>query len=415
MQKREKSAIIRKISNKKYMLDQRTRVNAAIAYFLLGPLFLLTRPGNPLRNDFVISHARKSSINMLIATIIFTIIYLVRKFLYINIVGFSLYNIVISVFFIIFFGLQLLSAYSAYRGNVGNSEKLIENFTESGVRTSGYSEEEKIQITLGFLPIISAFIAERNPLPEIIIGRKVSHFLFFLLICAYVFFGNSFNILVFLLLICIILLFVTNAVWIFTKNEFLTLKLYNFIPTYHEFESKISALYSMTKEFLQVAFGKKKEKNFQSEYQIALAKHSEKIPPEEKFWTHPGIIAFPLVNFITLPSFFNKKFHEYQWNIAEGFLLSIFALIIIFVPFVTASFGYFLIFPIIALFVQAKTNTNIRAPITSIARNIFIFSYKAKQKIQNLQNKTEEQTLRLQTDSVTEKTSENIDAVMKNL
>lgn len=206
----------------------------------------------------------------------------------------------------------MFGAYRAFYGKkFDETAKMAEDFAQT-ISRDGYSEELKIQIALSFLPIISAFIAEKNPLPEIIIGRKVSHFLLFLLIVSWVAIGSSINILSFLILIGFIGLIVTNAVWIFAKNSFLFLGFYNFIPTYHEFEARIFAFFIMTKEFLQVAFGKQKEKNFQDEYNKILAKNSEKIPFSENFWTHPTIIAIPFVNIITIPSFFQKKFHEYQ-------------------------------------------------------------------------------------------------------
>lgn len=50
-----------------------------------------------------------------------------------------------------------------------------------------------------------------------------------------------------------------------------------------------------------------------------------------------------------------------------------------------------LIFPIATLIAESKTNTNIRAPFVSIARNLFIFVYKTKRKINTLQeNRNEE-------------------------
>lgn len=50
-----------------------------------------------------------------------------------------------------------------------------------------------------------------------------------------------------------------------------------------------------------------------------------------------------------------------------------------------------LIFPIATLIAEAKTNINIRAPFVSIARNLFIFAYKTKQKINTLQENNKEE------------------------
>lgn len=371
------------------MYDQQIRINAAISYFFLGPLFLFSKKQYAISNDFVQWHARRATFHILGALIVFAVLYLLRQFLYFEFFGIFLYDIIMSAFFAIFFFVQMFGAYRAFYGKwFDETTKIAEDFSQT-ISRDGYSEELKIQITLSFLPIISAFIAERNPLPEIIIGRKVSHFFLFLLIVSWVLAGTTINILSLIILIGFIVLIVTNAVWIFAKNSFLFLKIYKFIPTYHEFEAKIFAFFIMTKEFFQIAFGKQKEKNFQNEYSKILAKNSQKIPFSEKFWTHPAIIAIPFVNIITIPSFFQKKFHEYQWNIVEWFFLTILCAIIIFAKF-SYFWLYFMIFPIITLIAQAKKNSQIRAPITSVSRNIFIFSYRAKQKIEDLQNSKSE-------------------------
>lgn len=306
----------------------------------------------------------------------------------------------------------MISAYKAFRGNTAENNNISEKIIDDTISSNGYSEEEKVQISLAFIPILSAFIAEKNPKKEILIGKKVSHFFLFLFIISLIITNNSLDILNFLILFGYIILIASNAVWIFAKNSFLFLKIYNFIPTYHEAEAKIFAFFSMTKEFFQVAFGKEKSKNFQDEYQKILQKNSQKTQIETDFWTHPAIISLPIINIITIPSFFNKKFHEYQGNIAEGFFLTILCIFGFF--FTKIYWLYLLIFPIIAIFIEAKKNGNIRAPITSIARNIFIFSYKTKQKIENLQKNTEESVISL-VENPSKKSTDNLDDITKNL
>lgn len=73
-----------------------------------------------------------------------------------------------------------------------------------------------------------------------------------------------------------------------------------------------------------------------------------------------------------------------------------------------------LIFPIIAIISEAKNNGNIRAPFTSIARNIFIFAYKTQNKIQNLQENKIEETIII-SENPTKNTDTNLENAMKNL
>lgn len=99
--------------------------------------------------------------------------------------------------------------------------------------------------------------------------------------------------------------------------------------------------------------------------------------------------------------------------------------IIIFVKF-SYFWLYLAIFPIVALIAQAKKNTQIRAPITSISRNIFIFSYRAKQKITDLQNSKSENVVtfshehsekiaKISENEQSEKSQNDVEKALKNL
>lgn len=371
------------------MYDQNTRINAAITYFFMGPIFLLARAGTPFSHPFVREHAKKSSLYMAIFAVILFIFFGVRKYLYINVFGLSLDTIILSVLLIGFFLFMILAWYKAFQGNSNSNtlEKNHKNLTE--FHSENYTEETRIRIITAFLPIFGIFLATKNPLEEIKIARKVwNFFLFFILLFAILFKGFV-NFPVFIVLAVYIALFVATAVFLMAESKFLHIKYYNLIPTYHELEAKIHASIESFFDFFRIAFGKEKTKNFSDRYHFYLEKYSTKTAPETAFWTHPAIIAIPLINIFTIPSFFREKFHEYQGNIAEWFLLTIFAVLIAF--FGNNFMFYMLIFPIATLIAEAKTNINIRAPFVSIARNLFIFAYKTKQKINTLQENNKEE------------------------
>lgn len=183
--------------------------------------------------------------------------------------------------------------------------------------TDGYSENQKAEIIMAFVPILSIFIASRSSQNEVHIAARLSNFFLFFAVVFGVIFGTYVNMLSFLWLLAYISLAVSHAVFLLVKNTFFTLPLYQFIPTYHDIEASVFASFSMIKEYLFAAFGKEKQKNFQNEFSLARKKFSEIHTFEEKFWVHPMIIALPIINFITIPAFFQEKYHEYQGNISE--------------------------------------------------------------------------------------------------
>lgn len=368
------------------MYNQNTRINAAISYCFLWPIFLFARTGTPLAENFVRSHSKKSTLLMVLFGLVLFLLNQLQSFLQIFIFGISLYQIIFSLILAIFLGIFLLSAYRAYQWIEANKVfSFVSGISRVNAEIVNYSEEQKIQIFMAFLPFVGTFVSAKNPMLEVQIARKIANFFLFLLILTSILFQSTITILGFAILMLYIAIFVATGVFLLVQSRFLHFKMYDFIPSYHQIEAKIATFLFMMKEYFFIAFGRKKTTDFATKYQQFLEKFSLKIPPQEKFWIHPMIIGIPILNIITIPSFFQKKYHEYQGNIAEGFLLTIFVIVWFF--FVKNIYIlYLLVFPIIALVAYSNENTNVRAPIVSVARAIFIFFYRAKHTISDLKN-----------------------------
>ncbi len=341
-----------------------------------------------------------------IFAIILVVFFQLQKYLFVQILGISLANIIFTALMVVFFLVMFTAGYRAFRGE--NHENLTFTNNQENMpifQSQNFSDEQKIQILSSFLPIIGIFTTQKNILPEMKIGQKVGNFFFFLMIFFGILFDSFINFPTFFVLLAYIVIFVTTAVFLMTESKFFQPKQYQYIPIYHDVEAFLHASFSACKEFFKVAFGQEKKSSFQEKFQFYQQKYSEKIAIETPFWTHPIIIGIPILNLITIPSFFNKKFHEYQGNIAEGFFLTILAiLLVIFSDFYML---YLLIFPIATLIAEWKTNANVRAPITSIARNIFIFFYKTKKNINALQQNNVEEKIVLSENKNPPKNPEN--------
>ena len=100
--------------------NEQSRINATISYFFRGPIFLIAKTGPPLADPYVRSHAKKSSLIILIAIVAYTLYHFVLKpFTNITILGLYLQSILttsivtVSIFFLI------RGAYHAYHGESG--------------------------------------------------------------------------------------------------------------------------------------------------------------------------------------------------------------------------------------------------------------------------------------------------------
>lgn len=69
----------------------------------------------------------------------------------------------------------ILGAYQAFQGIPPKTtfQNIRNLFVETEFSYKDYSEEVKMRITLSFLPFIGIILAEKFPLPEILIARKV--------------------------------------------------------------------------------------------------------------------------------------------------------------------------------------------------------------------------------------------------
>lgn len=149
----------------------------------------------------------------------------------------------------------ILGAYQAFQGIPPKTtfQNIRNLFVETEFSYKDYSEEVKIRITLSFLPFIGIILAEKFPLPEILIARKVGNFFTSLLIMSSILFGNG-NSLFFIIILIFLSIIITTGVQLIKFGRFLVLPWYTYIPTYHEIEAhgKTSLLYIW--QWLRAAF-----------------------------------------------------------------------------------------------------------------------------------------------------------------
>lgn len=157
------------------------------------------------------------------------------------------------------FVVLIFSGYQAYNGKASQEvfsfgKQLGEITTEQG----NYSETQKAQIFVSFLPFCGIFLAVKNPLKEILIGRKIGNTFMLLIILSIILFGHMVNTLSFILLLAYIITIVSTAVLLFGQGKFLHLRIYDFIPTYHRALAYIHAALMVAIASIGLAFGRGK-------------------------------------------------------------------------------------------------------------------------------------------------------------
>ena len=78
-------------------MDEQTRINAAISYFFLGPLFLFAKSGTPLADPYVKIHAKRASGYILAGIIAYGIYFLLKPYITFALFGISLHVVLLSI------------------------------------------------------------------------------------------------------------------------------------------------------------------------------------------------------------------------------------------------------------------------------------------------------------------------------
>lgn len=189
-------------------MNTQARINAMIAYFFLGPIFLAVRSDTPIAEPYVRGHARRASAIMGIGLIILiAYLFLLKPVLGFQLpFGISLNSVILTAYMVILSGYLIHGAYRAYHGVDAASVQSMSLSASTEQIGGTYSEEDKIRILASFIPFVGIFIARRYPVAPYTIGRKVGNLIALVLITLIVFYGGSVSTLVFAITILSIVL-----------------------------------------------------------------------------------------------------------------------------------------------------------------------------------------------------------------
>lgn len=361
------------------MYDEQTRINATISYLFLGPIFLLAKKGTPLAEKYVQDHARRASLLIAASIGVYISYYFIQDILSVSLFGISLSSLVLSLVVTAILAILLHGAYFAFSWKEAKELRLGELFflnnwgkgilENQRTDASGYTDEEKIRIVASFLPFIGIWLSSRYNKNEIRIGGKVWSFgLAIIMIVTILTESTGLAVLLSLIYISII---VITLVGLFVQKQFFSLWFYQYIPTYHEFEAHMFASVRYLFMFIRVIFWGQKNFFYQDLYNQTLSNNTEKWATPEEWWNSYfiplWIIGIPVLNLITLPSYWNQSYRQYRSLILQGISLSMLFVCIWLLYGWNSSIQGLLLFPIMHLLSYAPRNTNTLAPIVSLS------------------------------------------------
>jgi len=353
-------------------MNEQSRINAMISYFFLGPLFLLAKPGTPLHDPYVRGHAIRSSIIIGIAFLAYlTYAFLLRSWMDFSVLGFNIQNILLTIILLTTIISLLQWAYRAYSGTTAEAIKDIhmENiFHSENTTTRIEHEDDKIRVIASIIPFLGIFIAEKYPHPIIIRGRVIGSTFAFLIMIASLF-SSKWGFLFSITVILSVLLFVVLSVNIFLRGEFVLSGILEKIPTYEELEAHIFASAMSIKEFFRIAFGGQDRQNYHTFYIHEIAQRGEKKIPTQKYFMPAGLIGLPLWNIFCIPSLWMEQYREYREYIISGIIITLLGILLFF--WTGNQYLFFLLFPIVHIFIYASSDLSTYVPGIHILTRLF--------------------------------------------
>jgi hypothetical protein len=367
------------------MIEQQARNNAMICYFFLGPIFLLARKNTPLSHPYVRLHAKKSSL-ILWAWIIGYILYLLIAPLidWINI-WIHLQTVLATWWLLVLFYFLLRGGYWAYQWNseYGQFEESILKMEMTGEDIQSHTEEDRMRYFWSFLPLLGIYLAEKYPSKYTQIGKNNGTLSYVLIVCLIIYTGDtSLLSLIWILLYSILLAYIGVAILIL--HRFPGLSVLSSLPSSTSIESHIYTLFMSLIQFFWVIFWGSKKETYTELYAKIHTYRTQAVPYEQPYFMPRYMIAIPVVNIISLPSLFIKKYRENRANIVQWLLLSCITLWF-WLQYGIGSNAIWLIFvPIVELGVYSMNNSNARAFLIDIIAELYRWSSNRKHEIKEL-------------------------------
>ena len=253
--------------------SSQVRVNAAISYCFLAPLFLLAGKNSVYAESFVRDHSWRA-LKLQIGLLAY---YIISGLILSNLLSYTLPvlelrvdRIVTLIVTLVIFALLVYGALQAFRGNSASASGLRQLIlvNSDSPDTKNFSEAEIMRTLGAFVPFVSFFVVERFKTPLIILGARITGILTLALIASISL--SRGDALFYSILFLIVLSFVSMAIHLVFKIEPAYINLVRYIPSLAAVMAFLRALPGYFIDLIRVLMGRIDYLNFSDHYNASF-------------------------------------------------------------------------------------------------------------------------------------------------
>ncbi len=368
-------------------------INAIICYCFLWPVIWLARKNPNFSHPFIQGHARRSTLIFATAWVIWILfIFALWPITHWSIGPFILYDILLFVLVVLFLGVLIWHAFRAYKGEFADEVQFhsIQKLHETTISEMGIlSEREKIIIILSFIPFLGIWISSRFPQMMTKQGESISTWALGVILVISIWFHEWYTTGL-IVTLWYILFVVTLGVQLFVGGKWIEMHILRLLPEIGELNMKITILYLYSIEIFKMIIWKQNTRSYRDLSEELLSQKESATP--SAFLFSPMLIGIPILNIVTIPSFFMERFVLWRHALLQGYLISIFVWLTLYFSW-NPLWIVVLLIPSVYLLSYLPSNTSSSSPIIGILANIlntlsFGF-FSGKEKIKNLKKTTE--------------------------
>lgn len=324
-------------------LSRQTKTNAAIAYFFLGPIFLLASRNPNFADPFVRSHAKAGTK----AVFFYLIAFFAYSHYLATYLSFSVPFLPVTADRLVSIAILALMFATLFRGTIrAHSGKLPAKTFEipgfSGLETElapvgQLSETERTLALMSFVPLLGVVISARKPTVANVLGCRAGSLFF----TAYAFLWSSgADATLMAASLAYAVFFVTVGVSLFSLGKMPLESLISSIPSLEMLWSIVRALPEFFVKIVKAAFGKSEELSFPKTLaalharDVAFEAMMDKAFSESSFPFSPKLAALPGANLVFLPRLLSSSPYRYALAAGQGIAITaVYAALVFFYGF----------------------------------------------------------------------------------
>ena len=324
-------------------LSRQTKTNAAIAYFFLGPIFLLASRNPNFADPFVRSHAKAGTKAIFLYLIaFFAYSHYLATFLSFPVpfVPVTADRIASVAILALLFATLMRGMTRAHAGMPPAKTFEIPGF--SGLETDlapvgQLSETDRTLALMSFVPLFGVVVSARKPTVANVLGCRASSLFF----TFYAFLWTSgADATLMAATLAYAVFFVTVGVTLFTAGKIPLESLLASIPSLEMLWSVVRALPEFLTQVVKASFGKSQELSFPKTLaalharDVAFEAMMDKAFSESSFPFSPKLAAFPGVNLVFLPRLLSSSPYRYALAAGQGIAITaVYAALVFFYGF----------------------------------------------------------------------------------